>query len=59
MESYVSLKRKGKVCRDYMEKIMNEENDWHHNVEGDAVVCVSGVEVSGVVCVSGGASGIK
>ena len=32
-----------------MEKIMNEENDWDHNVEGDAeegpVVCVSGEEV--------------
>ena len=28
-----------------MERIMNEENDWHHNVEGDTVegpvVCVS------------------
>ena len=28
-----------------MERIMNEENDWDHNVEGDAVegpvVCVS------------------
>ena len=28
-----------------MEKLMNEENDWYHNVEGDVVeglvVCVS------------------
>ena len=22
---------------DYMERIMNDENDWDHNVEGDAV----------------------
>ena len=32
-----------------MERIMNEENDWGHTVEGDAVegpvVCVSTVEV--------------
>ena len=32
-----------------MERIMNEENDWNHNVEGDAVegplVCVSREEV--------------
>ena len=32
-----------------MERIMNEENDWYHNVEGDAVegpeVCVSREEV--------------
>ena len=32
-----------------MERIMNEENDWVHNVEGDAVegpvVCVSREEV--------------
>ena len=35
----------GNVWRDHMERIMNEENDWDHNVEGDAVegsvVCVS------------------
>ena len=35
----------GEVWKNYMEKIMNEENDWDHNVEGDAVegpaVCVS------------------
>ena len=34
---------------DYMEQIMNEENDWDHNVEGDAVegpiVCVSRQDV--------------
>ena len=33
----------------YMERTMNEENDWDHNVEGDAVespeVCVSREEV--------------
>ena len=32
-----------------MERIMNEENDWGHNVEGDAiegpVICVSREEV--------------
>ena len=40
MESYVSVRRKeiksGRIIR-----FMNEENDWDHNVEGDAVVCVS------------------
>ena len=39
-----SEKERGKVWKDYMERIMNEENDWDH-VEGDAeedcVVCVS------------------
>ena len=48
MESCVSLKRKHIVWKDYME-IMNEENDWDHNVEGDAVegplVCVGRDEV--------------
>ena len=37
-------KERGNVWKDYMERIMNEENDWDHNVEGDAaegpVVCV-------------------
>ena len=37
------------VWKDYMERIMNEENDWDCNVEGDAVegpvVCVSREEV--------------
>ena len=40
-----SKKERGKVWKDYMERIMNEENDWDRNVEGDAVedpiVCVS------------------
>ena len=33
----ISEKDRGKVWKDYMERIMNEENDWDHNVEGDAV----------------------
>ena len=44
-----SEKERGKVWKNYMERIMNEENDWDHNVEGDAVegpgVCVSREEV--------------
>ena len=44
-----SEKERSKVWKDYKERIMNEENDWHHNVEGDAVegpvVSVSRVEV--------------
>ena len=40
-----SEKERGKIWKDYMERIMKEENDWDHNVEGDAVegpvVCVS------------------
>ena len=32
-------KERGKVWKNHMERIMNEENDWHHNVEGDAVMC--------------------
>ena len=40
-----SEKERGKVRKDYMEWIMNEENDCDQNVEGDAVegsvVCVS------------------
>ena len=39
-----SDKERGKVWKDYMERVMNEENDWDHSVEGDAVeglvVCV-------------------
>ena len=39
-----SGKERGKVWKDYMERIMNEENYYDHNVEGDAVeglvVCV-------------------
>ena len=42
-------KERGKVWKDYMERIMNEENEWNYNVEGDAVegpvVCVSREEV--------------
>ena len=45
MESCFSEKERGKVRKDCMERIMNEENDWDHNVEGDSVevpvVCVS------------------
>ena len=44
-----SEKERGKFWKDYMERIMNEENDWDHNVEGDAVegpvVCVGIEEV--------------
>ena len=36
-----SQKERGNVWKDYMERIMNEENDWDSNVDGDAVVCVS------------------
>ena len=32
-----SEKERDKVWKDYMEMIMNEENDWNHNVEGDTV----------------------
>ena len=32
---------RGKVWKDYMERIMNKENDWDHSVEVNAVVCVS------------------
>ena len=31
-----SEKERGKVRKDYMERIMNEENDWDDKVEGDA-----------------------
>ena len=44
-----SEKERGKVWKDYMERIMNEENDWDRNAEGDAVegpvVCVCREEV--------------
>ena len=40
---------KGKVWKDHMERIINEENDWDHNVEADTVespvVCVGREEV--------------
>ena len=49
IESCVSVRRKEVVRKDYMERIMNEENEWDYNVEGDAVegpvVCVSREEV--------------
>ena len=32
-----SEKETGKVWKDYVWNIMNEENDWDHYVEGDAV----------------------
>ena len=35
MESCVSERRK----EENSGRIMNEENDWDHNVEGDAVEC--------------------
>ena len=39
MESCVSVKMEEVVFKDYRERIMNEENDWDHNVEVDAVEC--------------------
>ena len=49
MESCVSVRRKKLVWKDYLERIKNEENEWDHNVEGDAVegpvVCVSREQV--------------
>ena len=45
MESCFSEKERGKVWKDYLEMIVNEQNDWDHNVEADEVespvVCVS------------------
>ena len=42
-------KERGKVWKNYMERIMNDENDWDRNAEGDAldgpVVCVSREDV--------------
>ena len=32
-----SEKEGGKVWKDYMERMMNEVNDWDHDVKGDAV----------------------
>ena len=44
-----SEKERGKVWKGYMERTMNEENDWDHNVEGDPIedpaVCVCREEV--------------
>ena len=36
MESCVSVRSRGKILKVYIERIMNEENDMDHNVEGDA-----------------------
>ena len=33
-----SEKERGKVWKDYMERIVNDVNDWDHNVEGDVIV---------------------
>ena len=50
MENCVSVRRKDVVWKDYMERTMNEENDWVHNVEGDAVhgpvVCANRIHSS-------------
>ena len=44
-----SEKETGKVWKDYMERIINEGNDWDHNVEGytveGKVICVSRKDV--------------
>ena len=32
-----SKKERGNVLKDYIERIINEENDWDHIVEEDAV----------------------
>ena len=37
MESCVSVRRKEEVWKDYIERIMNEENYLDHDVEGNAV----------------------
>ena len=46
---YFSWKERVKVWKAHMERIMNEENDWDHSVEGGAVdgtvVCVCREEV--------------
>ena len=40
-----------RIMKDYMERITNEENDWDHNVKGDAVE-------GAVVCVNRGCASI-
>ena len=40
-----SEKERGRIWMDYIERIMIEENDWAHYVEGDAIECP-------VVCVN-------
>ena len=37
MENFVTVRMRGEVRKDYMKKIMKEENDWDHNVKEDAV----------------------
>ena len=37
MENCFSEKEIGKVWKDFTESIINEENEWDHNVEGDAI----------------------
>ena len=37
MECCLSEKERGEFWKDYMQRVMNEENNWDHNVEGDAV----------------------
>ena len=48
-----SEKERGKAWKDNMERIMSEENDWDHNMEGDTVegpvVCVRREEVLQVI----------
>ena len=31
------MRRRGEVRKDHVGRIKNEENDWNHNMEGDAV----------------------
>ena len=42
-------KERGNVWKNYMERVLSDENDWDHNVEGDAVegpvICISREEV--------------
>ena len=45
MENCFSEKERGKVWKDYVEGIMNEEFDLVHNVKGDVVVFVGREEV--------------
>ena len=49
MRGCFSEKERGKLYKHYVERIMNEENVWDDNVEGDAVegsvVCVGREEV--------------
>ena len=40
MDSCFRENERGIVLKDYIERIMNEENEWDHNVEG-SVFCMS------------------